>query len=83
MSRMLIVLSLSAIVGSALPAMAGPNGSSVAPYFPLDPQLNAPRGERPYGLLGDAGQRSRDRAPRDLRDARPARGWLRRPSEGK
>jgi hypothetical protein len=82
MSRTLIVLTLSAIVGSALPALAGPSGSSVPSYFPMYPQLNAPRDGRPYGLLGDT-DRTDVRTRSDLRETQPATGWQRRPSEAK
>ena len=83
MSRTVIVLTLSAGLGAALPAAAGPNGSSVPPYFPLQPQLNPAPAERPHALLGDSDRYTGDRTRSDVRRPQPPMGWQRRPSEAK
>src|SRR5690349_21412297 len=84
MSRMMLALALGTTIVSALPALAGPSGSSVPSYFPLVPQLSVPPAQEPHGLLGDV-DRSNDRlADREsLRPISPGSGWQRRPSEGK
>jgi len=83
MSRIFMVLTLSAVLGAALPAAAGPSGSSVPPYFPLQPQLNPAPPERPHALLGDSDRYGNVHTRDDVRQPRPPMGWQRRPSEAK
>ena len=84
MNRTIIALVLGAMVAAAVPAFAGPNGSSVPSFFPLYPQLNATRMEQPRALLGNVDESSDVRAiPPAARGKLPASGWQRRPSEAK
>ena len=79
----IIALVLGAALASALPALAGTNGSSVPSFFPLYPQRNMMR-EEPHGLLGDIDQSSDVRAISPaVRGKLPASSWQRRPSEAK
>jgi hypothetical protein len=84
MNRTITALVLGATVAAAVPAFAGPNGSSVPSFFPLYPQRYATRNEQPRALLGDVDQSSDVRAiPPAVRGKLPASGWQRRPSEAK
>ena len=85
MNRFIIALSVSAIVASALPAIAGPNGSTAPGYFPLQPKRPQATKKSPHALLGDTSEPSGSGWA-----SRPAtKGKLltqtfqRRPSEGK
>jgi hypothetical protein len=80
----MLAFAMGATIASALPAFAGPSGSSVPSYFPLHQQLSAPHDEEPHGLLGDTERSNDTRSGRDdVRVTPPASGWQRRPSEGK
>jgi hypothetical protein len=84
MNRTMIALFLGATVASAVPALAGPNGSSVPSFFPLYPALNATQTEKPHALLGDVDESSDVRTtPPAVRGKLPPAGWQRRPSEAK
>jgi hypothetical protein len=81
MHRFITVLSIAAIVSSALPALAGPNGGS--PSFSPLPRHRAGVSHKvaPYALLGDS---STTRAlPPGVMGKHPTRPFERRPSEGK
>jgi len=85
MHRSIIALSLAAIVTSALPVFAGPNGGSPS-FFPLQrhPQVATPE-RAPHALLGSATDEADSvRAlPPGVTGKYPARTFQRRPSEGK
>jgi len=84
MHRSIIALSFAAIVASALPAVAGPNGGSPA-FFPVQTSRDqATRTPVPHALLGDAEQaRSARATPPGIMGKQPTRSWQRRPSEGR
>jgi hypothetical protein len=85
MPRIIIALALGTTILSALPAFAGPSGSSVPSYFPLNPwQPGVAREEPPHALLGDVDQSYYvGTRPVGVPGTLPSTGWQRRPSEAK
>ena len=85
MNRFTIALCATALVVSALPAIAGPNGSTAPGYFPLQPQSPRSVEKSPHALLGDTSDStSSDWVSHSATKGKlPMRTFQRRPSEAK
>jgi hypothetical protein len=85
MNRFLLALSATAMVFTALPAKAGPNGSTAPGYFPLQASPNRTTEESPHALLGDTSDTNDSgwASHAATKGKLPTQAWQRRPSEGR